>query len=226
MTPRRTRTQDPRPRGSKGLSDSRLFLVVVGVCLAAVLAFGGLLRWKRPGASLAPDRPRVFGDFLLTDSSGRPFARGELDGKYCVVSFVFTSCGATCRLVSQQMAALQRLVADRPDIRLVSLTVDPATDTPEVLAKFSKDLGVRPEQWRFLTGPKAEITPLIESSFLPKSPEAGKTNTPVEFLYIERIALVDTKGNVRSYFNGLNPLTPRAVLDEIDRLRDAGRRQP
>lgn len=225
MTPRRSRNRDPRQRGSEALSDSRLFLVVVGVCLAAVLAFGGLLQWKRPGASMSPDRPRVFGDFLLTDSSGQPFARGELNGKFCVVSFVFTSCGATCRLVSQQMAALQRLVADRPDVRLVSLTVDPATDTPEVLAKFSKDLGVRPELWRFLTGPKSEITPLIESSFLPKDPTAGKTNTPVEFLYIERIALVDPKGNVRAYFNGLNPLTPRAVLDEIDRLRAEDRRQ-
>jgi hypothetical protein len=43
----------------------------------------------------------------------------------------------------------------------------------------------------------------------------------VEFLYIERIALVDPSGTVRTYFNGLNPLAPRAIVDEIDRLRDS-----
>jgi cytochrome oxidase Cu insertion factor (SCO1/SenC/PrrC family) len=217
-------TQPQKPDPQPAISDSRLFLIVVGACLLAVVGFGGLLRLRKSGPAQLPDRPRVFGDFLLTDSRGRSVARGELNGKYCVVSFVFTSCGATCRLVSGQMAALQRLVKDQSDVRLVSLTVDPVTDTPEVLAKFSRDLGVVPEVWTFLTGPKSEITPLIESSFLPKDPTAGTTNTPVEFLYIERIALVDPRGNVRAYFNGLSPLTPRAILDEIDRLREDARR--
>ena len=211
----------PSSRSELGLSDSRLFLIVVGLCLMAVLAFGGLLRLGRPDAGQAPDRHRVFGDFMLTDSSGRTVTRGELNGKFCVVSFVFTSCGATCRLVSQQMASLQRLVSDRPDVRLVSITVDPVTDTPEVLEKFSREFGVEPKVWTFLTGPKSEVSPLIESSFLPKDPEVGRTNTAVEFLYIERIALVDPSGTIRTYFNGLNPLAPRAIVDEIDRLRDS-----
>lgn len=219
-----SRNNQPKTVTQSAISDARLFLIVVGACLMAVVGFSGLLRLRQSAPAQLPDRPRVFGDFLLTDSRGRSMARGELNGKYCVVSFVFTSCGATCRLVSGQMAALQRLVKDQSDVRLVSLTVDPVTDTPEVLAKFSRDLGVVPEVWTFLTGPKSEITPLIESSFLPKDPTAGTTNTPVEFLYIERIALVDPRGNVRAYFNGLSPLTPRAILDEIDRLREDSRR--
>ena len=82
---------------------------------------------------IAPDHPRQLVNFSLTDRTGRTVTQAELDGKFLVVDFLFTSCSLTCPVVNRCMAQIQQLTTNQPDVRLVSLTVDPRDDT----AKFS-----------------------------------------------------------------------------------------
>ena len=173
-----------------------------------------------PTFGMPPDHPREFGDFQLTERSGRPVRREELRGKICVVSFVFTSCGISCLQVSRNLQRLQeRLGRDADDVRMVSISIDPRTDTPAVLSRFAAGFSADPERWLFLTGEPDDLERLIDASFLPRAPYAAKGPLPGAFLGTGRVILVDGIGRVRGYFDGLDPGTVDAVYRSIGGLR-------
>jgi protein SCO1 len=193
--------------------------LLVAAVVAGVLAAGFFAGSRPHGPGRPPDHPRELIGFTLTDRTGRTVTRAELRGTFCVVSFVSTGCGVICPIVSRQMAAVQRLAAGMDDVRLVSFTVDPRTDTPPVLAKFAARFGADTNRWLFLTGDKNVLFPLIETSFLPKDTLGGYQPMPGEFLDTDRIVLVDPQGSVRAYFDGMILSTPSALMAEVERLR-------
>lgn len=169
---------------------------------------------------IPPDHPRQLVGFSLTDRTGRAVTRADLDGKFLVVSFLFTSCSLTCPVVSRQMAEIQQLTTNQPDVRLVSLTVDPDDDTVPVLAKYGERFSADTNRWLFLTGDDDVIHNLIGTSFLARDTNDAFSYMPGNFSHIERIALVDPQGRVRDYFDGLGNGTPAAVVNEIIQLRN------
>ncbi len=168
---------------------------------------------------IPPDHPRQLVNFSLTDQNGRTITRADLNGKFLVVSFLFTSCSLTCPIVSGQMAEIQQLTTNQPDVRLVSLTVDPDDDTAPVLAKYGARFGADTNRWLFLTGDDAVVHNLIGASFLSLDTNNAFSYMPGNFAHIERIAVVDPQGRVRDYFDGLANGTPQAVVNEIQQLR-------
>jgi cytochrome oxidase Cu insertion factor (SCO1/SenC/PrrC family) len=222
--------------GSETNSDERLFLYVAltvslvvgaGFCL---LLFALNHRDQTPVAAyeklpdsapvvIQPDHPRQLVSFSLDDQSGRKVTRADLDGKFLVVSFLFTSCALTCPAVSRQMTAIQQFTTNQPDVRLVSLTVDPEDDSVPVLAKYGARFGADTNRWLFLTGDQAVIRNLIGTSFLSPDTNDAFAYMPGNFANIQRIAVVDPHGQVQAYFDGLNSNVATAVVDEINRLR-------
>ena len=204
-------------------NDERLFLIIV-VALALVAGVGS---WFAAAAfarhdqlhGILPDKERTLGEFSLTDETGRPVPRADLDGNILAVSFLFTSCSLTCPEVSRHMAEIQRLTVKDADVRLVSLTVDPRSDTPPVLAKWGARFGADPNRWLFLTGSKTVLHGLIAKSFLTQDNSDPFNSMPGNFTGTERIAIVDKHGRVRVYFDGLRNETPAAVMAEIGKLR-------
>lgn len=165
-----------------------------------------------------PDQPRQLGDFSLVDSTGRAVSRAELDGKILAVSFLFTSCGVTCPEVSKHMAEIQQRIINQPDVRLVSLTVDPRSDTPPVLAKWGARYGADTNCWLLLTGDKPVMQRLIGTSFLATNNDDPFNSMPCNFAGTERIAVVDKHGRVRLYFDGTRTESSSAVVAEIEQL--------
>ena len=169
--------------------------------------------------AMAPDHPRQLVNFSLTDQTGRAVTRADLNGKYLVVSFLFTSCSLSCPIVSSQMGKIQQLTSNQPDVRLVSLTVDPEDDTVPVLAKYGEYFTADTNRWLLLTGDDDVIHNLIGTSFLVTDTNNAFGYMPGNFAHIERIAVVDPQGHVRNYFDGLNNGAPEAVTNEIHQLR-------
>ena len=105
---------------------------VLAVVLAGVVSLGvWSLVWEKPSkqSSTAPFPAYlpVYGtvpDFALTDQSGRPVQRGNLDGKVWIASFIFTNCPDECPLMMSDLARLQSDMAHIADFRLVSISVD------------------------------------------------------------------------------------------------------
>jgi protein SCO1/2 len=109
------------------------------------------------------------------------------------------------------MAELQKIYASNPDIHLISITVDPENDTPEVLKIYAAAHHADTARWTFLTGPEKTIYALIGQGgfMLGVAKNEGPARTPGnEVTHSSRLALVDRKGAIRGYFDG------RAVDDE------------
>jgi protein SCO1 len=226
-----------RPKKTRRRNDERLFAIIaVILCLLLGSAFCALLvalnyRGQLPQATgedlpeaapslLPPDHPRQLVDFSLTNISGSVVTRRDFTGKILVVDFLFTSCSVTCPAVNGQMAEIQRLTTNDPDVKLVSLTVDPRDDTPSVLRKYAAGFGADTNRWFFLTGQKSVLYNLIATSFLSRDTDDPFGYMPGNFAHTERIAIIDSRGNLRGFFDGLNQDTAGAVVGEVNKLRN------
>jgi len=101
----------------------------------------------------------------LTSQTGEPFERNALNGHVWVADFIFTSCPGPCPRMSSQMRDIQSATADTPDVKLVSFTVDPAHDTPAVLAAYGKHFLAQPGRWYFLTGTQNRLNQIGRAGF-------------------------------------------------------------
>ena len=153
-------------------------------------------------------------DFALTDQDGNPVRLAGLRGKVLLVSFVFTTCNGSCPATTHRMGnvqeALQRaglLKAGR--VRLLSITLDPARDTPEVLRRYMQLYDADPASWSFLTGPGEKVARVIAAWGMWVRPAAnGQLDHP------SRIFLVDPRGRVREIYN-LAFLKPAWVVEDV-----------
>ncbi len=161
------------------------------------------VRVLEPQAGPFADRPlwdpRGIQDFELTERSGKKISKQDLLGKPWAVCFIFTRCKFTCPQVTDAMRQLQVAVKDE-DVRLVSLTVDPETDTPEQLANYANAYGADPEKWLFLTGNRIQIYDLIKRSF--RMPVKVISNE--DFLHTNNVLYVDAQGVVRGKYDSLS----------------------
>jgi protein SCO1/2 len=208
----------PQPREN----DGRLFLLIA-ITVAMVFGAGGIflilaLNHHERDNGIQPDHPRQLVDFSLTDRTGRTVTRSDLNGKIVVVDFLLTSCSVTCPEVNRRMAEIQQLTTNQPDVRFVSLTVDPRTDTPAALMKYGDRFGADTNRWFMLTGEKSTLYNLIAASFLSQDLNDPFTYMPGNFSHTERIALVDPQGHLRVYYDGMRRETTPAIVAEIARL--------
>src|SRR5258706_8079545 len=95
--------------------------------------------------------------FSLTSEENKPVTRNSLIGKVSLLDFIFTDCAGTCPVMSMKMKDLQAVVRNEPAIQLISVSVDPETDTPEVLKNYAGQHDALPGKWTFLTGNKDSI---------------------------------------------------------------------
>ena len=94
---------------------------------------------------------------LITDEGKTVhFFDDLIEDKVVVINFIYTSCPDTCPLETAQLVRVQKLMEDRvgKDVFFYSISIDPTTDTPEVLKEYKKRFGAK---WTFLTGEKADI---------------------------------------------------------------------
>jgi protein SCO1/2 len=146
-------------------------------------------------------------EFQLTAETGQPFDSKSLDGHIWVADFIYTTCDGPCPMMSSQMHQLQTLTAEMADVKLVSFTVDPAHDTPPVLAEYAKHFKPNPDRWSFLTGEQALLNELALHGFKLNSVDGSMTHST-------RFALVDQKRRVRAYYiTGEDGILPRLLHD-------------
>ncbi len=158
-------------------------------------------------------------DFEFINTDGKTVTKADLLGKPWIVCFVFTHCAATCPMVTNAMRELQDRLKDY-DFRLVTLTVDPERDTPEVLKGYGESRGADFSKWMFLGGDQRAIYKLIHGSFkMPVQETLGKDRRPgFEFIHSNNIMLVDAEGVVQGKFDAAKGEAMSALRREIKEL--------
>ncbi len=147
-------------------------------------------------------------DFALVERSGRRVTLADLQGKVWLANFIYTECTETCPTQSLRLSHLQGEFAAAPDLRLVSITVDPEHDTPEILARYAERYHADAERWLFLTGPKRAIYALARDGF-----KLGVVDQQGFIMHSSRLVLVDRQARVRAYHQHDDP-------ESLARLRD------
>ena len=140
--------------------------------------------------------------FAFTNQNGKTITNKEYAGKIYVADFFFTTCQTICPKMTDNMAWLQEKIKDNPKVKLLSHSVYPEEDTVEVLKKYAKEKGVIDEKWNLVTGDQKEIYKIARQSYLVV--KTGKPEEMYDMVHTENFVLVDQKGRIRGFYNGLN----------------------
>jgi len=138
------------------------------VVALALLALAALSAAAAAGAP--SEKPQLEGldvpDVRVVDQDGRPlrFQSDLVAGKVVAINFIFTHCTTICPPLAATFGKLRTLLGDRAgrDVHLISISVDPTTDTPERLKAWSQKFGPGPG-WTLVTGTREEITRLLKA---------------------------------------------------------------
>jgi protein SCO1/2 len=199
------------------------FIVLVFIVTAANIYYGFVLlnRGKQPEPISAQNMPgRPVPDFKLTNAWGGTLSRDDLLGRVWVADFFFTSCPGPCLTLTAKMKELQGKIQLLTDVRLVSFSIDPETDTPEVLKNYAEVWGADPKRWLFLTGDKETIHTMSRSDFLMPLEEAkpGETTDYGKYVHSTSMAVVDKEGMIRGVFNVGEPGGLEALEQRVREL--------
>jgi protein SCO1/2 len=153
-------------------------------------------------------------DFSFTTQDGKTLSRADMLGKVWVVDFFFTRCPGPCPVMSSRMAEISKELKKAKDVRLVSVSIDPEHDTPEVLSAYASRLNADPNRWIFLTGHKKEIDEFTTKGMLQvlATDPAGIPTHSTRFL------VVDREGKIRSARKLDEPELVQKLLIDIGEL--------
>jgi len=137
--------------------------------------------------------------FMLTERSGSAVRTKDLEGSVWIAGFIFTRCPDVCPALTQHMAGLEKKLDGSDPVRLVSFSVDPAHDTPDVLRGYAERAGAS-DRWLFLTGPRDEIASILKDGFKIAFADDGPPTAPIT--HSDRLVLVDRALRIRGYYHG------------------------
>lgn len=198
------------------------FAVTMALMVAWAIYVGVLRKEEFKTESRAViDRYGMIPEFSLVDQNGEHFGLRNVEGKVWVANFIFTSCATECPLLSRRMQEISEIFEEDDQVELVSISIDPRTDSPERLLKYSEAFG-SPPNWSFLTGETKVIEFLSSEGFKVTNPgehaEKGSIRRTRQMLHSREIVVVDDLGVVRYYANGMHPKVAKEVAGVVDQL--------
>ncbi|MCA8971220.1 MAG: SCO family protein [Planctomycetes bacterium] len=170
----------------------------------------------------------ILGDvpaFELTAFDGTQVTRESLAGKVWVADFIFTTCGGLCPIMTNAMAGVQdaaRKAGIGPeDLRLVSVSTDPETDTPERLRAYAEQHRANAEQWHFVRGPFDVVQRFSQDALklaLERANEKQRAEGAEKVMHSDRFVLVDRESRIRGFYSGTRPGEVRQLIEDLPRL--------
>lgn len=161
--------------------------------------------------------------FELTNQNNVKISNETYKGKVYVLEFFFTTCPSICPKMNMSMLEIEKTFFGNPNFGIVSITIDPKHDTPQVLKDHAKLLGVKSSTWNFLTGDREVIMDLSNKGFNLYAGENSKVTGGFEHSGL--FALIDKDGNIRCrkddfgnpniYYDGLDKKGVRDIQEDI-----------
>jgi protein SCO1/2 len=169
------------------------------------------------GCARKIDLPQLYPvpDASLVAESGKPVRLSQMKGNVTVYDFIYTSCGTTCPIMTEQMRQLTQKIDKDDPVRFVSITVDPVNDTPARLTAYAAKFRNDP-RWTFLTGDRESILRLsVEGFKLAASPPQPGSE---QFLHSTKFAIADKTGMIREYYGSTDGDAADHVAETVKQL--------
>ena len=222
-SPRKWSTNAPNRTGPNDVKKTVWIVGEAAVVVAGLLAVvncgdrapgtGGTIG-DAPVRAAPPTAETSFGvvpDFAFTDQDGHAVTRETFDGRPYAVAAIFTTCTGPCPKITAGMRGLQdRLIGT--DVQLVSVSVDPETDTPEVLTTYAANYTVDTGRWTFLTGDEEAVYHFLRDGlWLPLARADGDVEPGQAVTHSTWIVAIDRHGMIRGWYDGVD-------ADELEQL--------
>lgn len=153
-----------------------------------------------------------FQTFLNQD--GDSFSTASLKGNIVVVQIFFASCKGICPVISKSMEKLQAEFADQKEVKLVSMSVDPARDSFPVLKNYARHMHADSTKWIFLTGDKKKTYDLIRYGYRLPDIEPGSGGEE-DFVHSDQLVLLDRNNVIRGYYGGTDTAQVRVLIEDV-----------
>ena len=199
----------------------RLKIIVLNF-LVALLAFSCAQEKKLP--FLGPKQVNAKGDtvyhqipaFRFLNQDSVFVSEKDVEGKVYVADFFFTTCPTICPKMKTQMLRIYERYKDRDVVRIISHSIDPDFDTPNVLKDYAARLQVKAPKWNLLTGDKAAIYTLGQKSYMVSAQE--DPNEAGGFVHSGAFILVDKNRHVRGIYDGTVEAEVNHLLEDMEIL--------
>ncbi|WP_335965589.1 SCO family protein [Galbibacter sp. PAP.153] len=164
--------------------------------------------------------------FKFIDQHKDTITNEDYKGKVYVVEFFFTTCPSICPIMNANMVKLQNKFKNQEDFAIASFTINPESDTPEVLKEYADRYGVTNPNWHMMTGDMTKIYALSNTGFNLFAGQDESVNGGFEHSGL--FALIDRKGNIRSradefgnpivYYDGTTDEGVKMIEQDIEAL--------
>ena len=181
--------------------------IYIGVAIFLIISF--FFKDSQPAKEL-PEIGNI-PQFEFTNSDGNTVTLDDLKGKVWVADFIFTTCTMACPMMTGNMNIVHKKFKKNDNVRLVSISVYPEYDTPEVLKNYASQYDADTEKWLFLTGKEDAVKDIIRDGF-----KIGDYEDII--FHSEKFALVDKKGIIRAYYNGMKSEDMKQLKKDINTL--------
>ena len=181
--------------------------IYIGIAIFLIITF--FVKDSQPSQQL----PKIgsIPQFEFIDSNGNTVTLNNLKGKVWVADFIFTTCTMACPMMTGNMNLVHKKFKKNDDVRLVSISVYPEYDTPDVLKEYASQYDADTEKWLFLTGDESSVKNIIKDGF--------KIGDFEEIIFhSEKFALVDKNGTIRAYYNGMKSDDMKQLKKDINAL--------
>ena len=155
-------------------------------------------------------------DFSFVNQYGKTFTQEDLKGKIYVSNSFFTTCKSICPIMNRELTHVYKAFKDRNDLMILSLTVDPETDSVPKLAEHAKNYGVNDDKWWFATGSKKDLYELTRRSFM-LTVEEGDGGVD-DFIHTQNFALIDKEKHIRGFYDGTDSVEVARLITDIRTL--------
>ncbi len=166
------------------------------------------------------DLPKLFPvpNASLVNENGQRVNLVSNKGFVTVYDFIYTNCSGTCPMMTASMRRLTPKVPKGASVRFVSISVDPARDTPSKLRDYAQRVR-NDDRWTFLTGDRKTIVDLSVNGFKLAAGDPGPAGDPL--LHSSKFAVADKSGMIREYYGGTDGDAPDHVAATVrDLLRE------
>lgn len=155
----------------------------------------------------------VIPDFSFTNQEGQTVTQSDFKNKVYVADFFFVTCPTICPIMKKNMLTVYKEFKDNPDVKILSHTIDPEHDTPDVLKKYASDLGVTGSMWQFVTGDREKIYDIGQKHYMVSAME--DSSQAGGYIHSGAFVLIDKDRHIRGMYDGTTEEGTKKLKEDL-----------
>lgn len=193
-------------------------LSVFGLTLAGLIWLVARVLTGKKELPVLGEPGHVAGQFAFTNQAGQVLTEKDVAEKVTVAEYFFTTCPGICKVMNSNLAAVYQAFKGRNDFVILSHTVDPETDSVQVLAEYGKRINATLPTWELLTGPKEDLYKAARQDYLLAVEDKELAGTAEDFIHTEYVALLDKERRIRGFYDATNKESIQKLITGIREL--------